>query len=265
MGLVLLIGLVTGGLSNVTSGGAGLVTVFVLSNYGGLATQGAVGTVVCSSVVFVGIGAAEFYRRDFVDRRLSVTVGLSGVVGAIASAEVALEVQSALLKEALGLFTLFLAAYGGYDLIRRRRRRTNQQSADTFPSVEMSRWRGLDAGALFVQILFGLATGVATGLFGVGGGALTLAAFLYLFNLPIETVLGTSLFVSLLRYGAAALPYFAAGYVNLTFFAALAASGAVGAVIGARIITGRRNATNDFWIRLLIVALFLFIGVEFLR
>jgi uncharacterized membrane protein YfcA len=264
--LVLAIGFVTGGLSNITSGGAGLVTVFVLSKYAGVTPQESIGTVVAASVVFVSMGAAEFYRKDAVDRQLAITVGISGVVGAYASAVVALAIKGDTLKSALGIFTLFLAAYGAYDLLRRRRKGEDKSASEEFPSVDFiewsGRWRGWRPGAVAVQVLFGFATGVATGLFGVGGGAITLAAFLFLFSLPVRIVLGTSLVVSALRYAAASYPYVSSGSVSLIFFVVLAVSGAAGSIAGARILTGRK--TNDTYLRLLLLALFLFIGVEFL-
>lgn len=264
--LVLAIGFVTGGLSNVTSGGAGLVTVFVLSKYAGVSPQASIGTVVAASVVFVSMGAVEFYRKDAVDRQLAITVGISGVLGAYAAAVVALAIQGNILRSALGIFTLFLAAYGAYDLLRRRRKKENKPVEEEFPGVDFDewsgKWRGWKTGAVAVQLVFGFATGVATGLFGVGGGAITLAAFLFLFALPVKTVLGTSLVVSALRYAAASYPYVSAGSVNFIFFVVLAASGAAGSIVGAKILTGRR--TNDAYLRLLLLALFLFIGIEFL-
>ncbi len=82
IGAVFVLGLVTGALSNVTSGGAGVFTVFVLAEYSNLPIQKAVGTVLAASTVFVLVSAIAFYQRKEVDGQLSITLGLAGVAGA---------------------------------------------------------------------------------------------------------------------------------------------------------------------------------------
>jgi len=84
--VVLALGVLTGGLSNVTSGGAGVFTIYFLTAYVGLAIQDSTGTVLAASTIIVLIGAISFYRKGGVDVQLALTVGVSGVVGAFAAA-----------------------------------------------------------------------------------------------------------------------------------------------------------------------------------
>ena len=93
-GGVFVLGLVTGALSNVTSGGAGVFTIFVLTGYGNMSIQEAVGTVLAASSVFVLVGAITFYRQKEVDGQLSVTIGLAGVGGAFFAAKLASSLES---------------------------------------------------------------------------------------------------------------------------------------------------------------------------
>jgi uncharacterized membrane protein YfcA len=224
------------------------------------------------------IGAIAFYRKKQVDGQLSLTVGLSGVLGAFAAARFATSVESLLLERAFGAFTLFIAAYTAFQFIRSTRKRLVKKSHSTLPngqsidqSIEQgqaqfnnntSRWRGRDPLAVTVQVASGIALGVASGLFGVGGGGLTMAALLLVFKLKTKLMIGTSLLSSFFRYAGGSLGYLTAGSVNPLTFLILTIGGGIGSIVGARFIMSRR--TKDSYIQLILVVLFIFISYEFL-
>jgi uncharacterized membrane protein YfcA len=87
-------------------------------------------------------------------------------------------------------------------------------------------------------ILIGLAAGVLSGLFGIGGGVLIVPALVYLANLPIKTATGTSLGALLLPVGLlGAIVYYRDGNLDARASLLVALGLFVGAFFGAQLTT----------------------------
>ena len=279
---IFILGVLTGGLSNVTSGGAGVLTIYVLVNYASQGLQSSTGTVLAASAVFVLIGVITFFRRGQVDLQLGLTVGLSGVVGAFLAARWASTIESASLEHVFGAFTLALAFFTSYlfisDWRKKKKLNGNAQAGTKITTAggvqipinqlqmqpQISRFSGTSPLALSVQIIKGILIGIATGLFGVGLASLSVVLFLLLFKLDTKMVLGTSLFASFFRYAGGSLGYLSTGMINPFWFAILVVGGAIGSVIGARMVLGTGLASKDILIKMAQVAILLFISYEFL-
>src|SRR5713101_1652414 len=84
--------------------------------------------------------------------------------------------------------------------------------------------------------VLGVAAGVVSGLFGVGGAILVVPGLVLLAKLPQHTANGTSLAALLLPVGLlGALEYYRRGQVNIPYAAILAGGLLVGAFLGARL------------------------------
>ena len=84
--------------------------------------------------------------------------------------------------------------------------------------------------------LLGLAAGVLSGLFGVGGGIVIVPALVLLLKLDQHTATGTSLAALLLPVGLlGVLEYHKRGQINVAFAALLAGGLLVGALFGAKL------------------------------
>lgn len=69
----------------------------------------------------------------------------------------------------------------------------------------------------FIFLLIGLAAGVLSGLFGIGGGVVIVPALLFLVRMPVQTATGTSLAALLLPVGAlGAWAYYRMGHLDLS-------------------------------------------------
>ena len=243
-----MLGVITGGLSNVTSGGAGVLTIYVLVNFASIELQSATGTVLAASAVFVLIGVITFYRRGQVDTRLGITVGLSGVIGAFFAARWASTIDSSSLQHIFGGFTLALAFFTSYLFLSDWRKTKAIKEGRAVPKIAqttdvsasgqfqmqrpISRYSGTTPLALSVQILKGVLIGVATGLFGVGLAELECCSFPTLFKLDTKMVLGTSLFASFFRYVGGSLGYISTGSIDWFWFIVLMVGGGIGSIIG---------------------------------
>ncbi|MHB8567541.1 MAG: sulfite exporter TauE/SafE family protein [Nitrososphaerales archaeon] len=279
--VIFVLGVVTGGLSNVTSGGAGLFTIYLLTDYGGLVIQKSTGTVLAASTVIVMIGALSFQRKKQVNTFLAITVGLSGVAGAFFAAEWASSINPSSLERYFGIFTLALAFYTSYRFIsewREQKKISNDHSGGEIVadsenvSINASkqeyalkpRFAGKDPLSLAIQVTTGALIGVATGLFGVGLASLSIVLFMLLFRLDMKTVLGTSLFASFFRYLGGSAGYLATAQIDLFYFVILVVGGALGSIIGARMVLGGGRASKDSFVKLIIVGMLLFISYEYL-
>jgi uncharacterized membrane protein YfcA len=98
-----------------------------------------------------------------------------------------------------------------------------------------------------IYLLVGLAAGVLSGLFGIGGGILIVPALLLVGRMAPATATGTSLGALLLPVGAlGAWQYYKNGHVDVRASALIALGLLVGAFFGARVaqeldpVLGRR-------------------------
>jgi len=83
-------------------------------------------------------------------------------------------------------------------------------------------------------LLIGLFSGIAAGLFGIGGGVLIVPALVYLAGFSQHTAVGTSLAILLPPVGlAAVLQYYRYGQVNLKAAMIVAAALFVGGLLGS--------------------------------
>ncbi|MGH9673153.1 MAG: sulfite exporter TauE/SafE family protein [Bryobacteraceae bacterium] len=87
-------------------------------------------------------------------------------------------------------------------------------------------------------LALGLAAGVLSGMFGIGGGLVIVPALIILFSMKELEALGTSLAALVPPVGLlGAIEYYRGGHVHLRHAAIIAAGLFLGAWFGARIIT----------------------------
>ncbi|MEO7363467.1 MAG: sulfite exporter TauE/SafE family protein [Gemmatimonadaceae bacterium] len=87
-----------------------------------------------------------------------------------------------------------------------------------------------------VLLIIGIAAGVLSGLFGIGGGIIIVPALMYGAKMDTQRAVGTSLGALLLPVGVlGAFAYYKTGHVDVRASLLLAAGLAVGAFFGAQI------------------------------
>jgi len=89
---------------------------------------------------------------------------------------------------------------------------------------------------ILIFLCIGLAAGVLSGMFGIGGGILIIPALVFLVNFPTRTALGTSLGALLLPVGLlGAYAYWEKGELNVQASMLIAAGLFLGAWGGAKL------------------------------
>lgn len=164
---------------------------------------------------------------------VSVLAG-AGVVGAFLGSLIGKMVDGQRLLTMFALLMLVVAV-----LMRRRRDHAGDQH------VRLSK-----ANAPVLAGL-GLATGVLSGFFGIGGGFLIVPALVFATDMPLVYAVSSSL-VAVLAFGlTTATSYAFSGLVNWPLTAIFIAGGLVGGFAGARsvhLLAGRRALLNDVFV-----------------
>ena len=114
-----------------------------------------------------------------------------------------------------------------------------------------------------IYLAIGLAAGVLSGLFGIGGGILIVPALLLVGRMQPATATGTSLGALLLPVGAlGAWQYYKNGHVDVRASALIALGLLVGAYFGARVAQGLDPALarRAFAVFLAVVSVKIWIG-----
>lgn len=85
-------------------------------------------------------------------------------------------------------------------------------------------------------LLGGLATGLLSGFFGIGGGVILVPLMVVVLHIPLRVTAGTSLAVFILPAVRGALAHWHLGHVDMSLWLPLVVAGIVGSQVGARCV-----------------------------
>lgn len=229
-----LIGLVLG----VLGGGGAILAVPGLVYLLGVDAHAAIAASLAVVAVGAATGLAAHARGGRVCWGTALQLGVTGVVGSWAGAQLGALIPGEKLLALLGAFMLLAAG-----LMLRR------------PTVDAAQART----PRWLAPLLGLGVGLLTGVFGVGGGFLIVPALTLGLGLPMRLAVGTSLAVIAMNALAGLAGYLGGGVVNwpLTLLVSLGAVG--GALAGSRLagVAPERQLRAGFAAMVAGVALFL--------
>lgn len=178
------------------AGGAGTMLA-LLSLVFGLSIHEAVGTSLAAMFFVTVSGAVSHYRETNVAFRAGLIVGITGMVGAVAGAELGQVVSGEVLEPLAGFALWFLA------LLMWIRTRIRHHPNELLPGEDALGTPARRIGAA----LLGLSGGTASAFFGVGMAPFLQLGLLVILGLPLRVTVGTTMmaliFISL--SGSAAL------------------------------------------------------------
>ena len=199
------------------------------------------------SLLIVGatalISSLDQARDGRVRWRVAVGFGLGGAAGALGGTALN---RLASPSSILFAFALVMLA-AAYAMLRRH----GQEEAAELDA---------DRRRLSLRVVpTGLAVGLLTGFFGVGGGFVIVPALVLLLGLPMPVAVGTSLLVIALTSASALAAHLASGTIDWAVAAAFTAAAVVGALAGSRLGSRLSSAwlTQLFAGLIVVVALFL--------
>jgi uncharacterized protein len=235
------IGLVSGILSGLFGVGGGIVMTPGVQVLLGAPAIVALATPLPAIFPTALAGAATYARRGEVDTRAAAWLAGPGLAGAAIGAWATEWVETSLLL----LVTAALLAWQAARILRRRRGEPNaDRTADVPPLVLAS---------------IGVATGVISGLLGVGGGIVIVPVLAGWLGMPLKRTLGTSLLAIAALVVPGTIVHLALGHIDVGIFAALTIGAVPGARIGAGIALGARERT----LRLVVGGFLLVLAVSY--
>lgn len=215
-------GVLIGILLGLVGGGGSILTVPILVYIVGLSPHDATAT----SLVIVGATALSsvlpHMQEGRVQWRTALLFGAAGIAGAFFGAWVNRQVSGSVMLLLFGVLMLVVAA------------RMALGSSAALTTAQRS------SPHVLVIPLAGLAVGVLTGFFGVGGGFVIVPALVLWLGLPMRVAVGTSLVIIAINSLAGAVAHRDDGEFNWMVALFFIAGGLLGGQLGARAV-GRVN------------------------
>lgn len=213
--LLVVTGLVGGLLSGVFGVGGGILMVPLLSLWVGLDQRRAVATSLAAIVLSSTTGSISYLLRGAIDVPAALAIAAGSVVGAMLGTALLRRLPIAVLRWA------FLALLVGVAV-----RLLFPVPAHAGP-VPLTFW------SLAGMVVLGLAVGVASGLFGIGGGVLIVPSLVLLFGVGELIAKGTSLLVMIPTGVVGTARNLRAGLVDMADVLAVGLPAVVAAVAGS--------------------------------
>jgi uncharacterized membrane protein YfcA len=240
LGLIV-IGAVAGVFSGMFGIGGGVVIVPALVIFLGFTEIQAISTSLGALLLPVGFFAILAYRRKgYLHLRaagwLSFGLVLTTAIGSAGALQLD-AIDPDLLKRVYGVFLLYI----GWRFIAPRQLYAQWRGQevniidDTTTNPDITWWQ---------PFLVGLVAGIASGMFGIGGGAIIVPALTTYFKFDQKLAVGTSLTALLLPVGLpGAIVYWNSGTLNILVAALVAVGLDIGSRFGAKIALGLSSTT----------------------
>lgn len=247
--LALLFGALIGVLLGLLGGGGSILAVPALVYAVGLDMEQAIPVSLIVIGVASAVGALPKIRVGHVQWRLAAVFGAAGIPATFAGAAIGSHLpQSALL---LGFAAVMVLA--GIRMLRDDA--PTGTACDTDGGID---WRRCAPRS----IPAGLAVGLLTGLFGVGGGFLIIPALVLMLGVDMPIAVGTSLLIITANSAAGVVSHLHGLHINWAIAAAFASTATVAALIAGHLGTRLNTDRLQRWFALLVFAVAAFVVVD---
>lgn len=197
--ILLIIGSLAGLMSGMFGIGGGAIIVPLLMVFMGFEQTAANGTSLAALLLPVGLfGAIEYYRSGKLKIYPALAVALGLAIATWFGASLALNVPRELLK---GMYGIFLIYYAWRYLAPRKWYKEWRGIEEEAPVSENKEVDSSSPRTLLLSFGVGLIAGVASGLFGIGGGVVIVPFTMTLLGFDQKLATGTSLGALLLPVG----------------------------------------------------------------
>lgn len=254
--ILAIVGLGAGVLGGWIGTGGCSVMLPILHFWLGFPAPIAVGTTLFAVIFTAVSGGYGHFKQKNLDKRVSIWVGASGIIGVIFGSWLFtfLSSKSVLLGLLIGLVFLwpsFRMIWEGIRGLKQTISPANASASTQNQSID---------GKPFNLSAFGLIVGTLTGLVGLGGGYALVPGFIYLFGAPVYITMGTSLAVMVPMAAVGGVIKLIQGFVAIGASFVLASGTIVGAQIGAATIKKFKPNT----LKLIFGIYFLYVAIKFI-
>ncbi len=207
----------------------------------------AIGTTITAVIITATSGAIGHIKIGNVDYGTAKVIAISGAIGAFIGSLIFILLAGniSILSLILGLAFLYVAIRMVYEGLRRS---IGAKDGKEIP------------GSSTKKGVLGFLIGILTGILGLGGGYALVPSFIYLLGSPVKIAVGTSLasFISMALVSGAFKLF--QGYVDIIAALLLGVGTAIGAQIGARLVT----KVPAWMIKILFGLVFFYVSLKFI-
>ncbi len=238
--LLPIIGFFVGVLAALIGVGGGIFIVPLLTLVYGFSPSMAVGTSLSAIILTAFAATINYSTQKRICYRIGLLMTIATMPGAIVGAFLTSIIPSQMLGIFFGVF-LLLVAYQTLTktgLLRRNQIQTNKEELKDNNIQEVLNKRQVIIGVPLVFL-----GGVASGLFGVGGGIIMVPILLFFFKIPIHFAAATSMFVMIFTSLSGVGQHFVLGNIDLVVALLIGVGSIIGAQVGAQLgkkISGRK-------------------------
>jgi uncharacterized membrane protein YfcA len=238
----ILCGAIAGVLGGYLGLGGGIVIVPFLTLIMGLDIKTAVPVSMAAIVVNSLASSSEYLKKDLVDLRLVVLLGICMIVGTAVGSSLLSIIPSDQIK----LLFCVVLVYTGISLLKKN------TSSD--PSVTSD---GYNRRLISVGILTGLG-GIVAGLVGVGGGVIIIPLMFLVLGVPLSIARGTSSFIVGFAGATSVAVYLTNGLVSL----AVVSPVMLGTILGGRLGGSLGALAKPKVVRIAFFVLLLYVAIR---
>lgn len=220
-----LVGFLVGILASITGSGGSFFFLPVLVLVFHVPAQMAVATSLAASLPVCLIGFYGYYRKKHIEVSTGLIFSAGGIAGAFAGVGLTTVLTPVQLKTSFGIYSIMIAIIMMAETWKKKKA---QIAGSVMPSVTTA--QRITRGSFF-----GFMAGVIAGTFGTSGAAPAQAG-LFSLNLPLKTVVGTTMMVVLSNALFAISGHFLMGEIDLTLVWFLTAGSILGSFTGTTIL-----------------------------
>jgi len=230
--LLPILGLLIGILASLTGVGGGAIIVPILSLIYAFTPANAVGTSL-AAIVFTAVAATvTYWRQKRIFFRTGVLVSFATAPGAVIGAYLTGVVSSTVLGIAFSVFLIIVAIKILTEILPRRRGKSKIDAEIQDSENDLFNYK---RGRLYLAFALGFASGVISGLLGVGGGIVLVPLLIFVLKLDMHVAVATTMFTMIFTALAGVAQHFVLGNVNFEFALMLGVGSILGTQIGAYI------------------------------
>ncbi len=251
--LLPILGFFIGVIAAMTGVGGGIFIVPLLTLVYSFSPSMAVGTSLATIVLTAFAATLNYSRQKRIYYKIGLLLVIATAPGAVVGAYLTSIIPSQLLGFFFGAFLLFVA----YRLLLKTGILKINQTQNKKEQIGIINGTSINKRQAIVGTPLIFLGGVASGLFGVGGGIIIVPILIFFFKIPIHYAVATSMFAMIFTSLSGVSQHFILGNIDWTFALLIGIGSAIGAQIGAQLskkISGR-NLQIIFSIFLLFVAL----------
>jgi uncharacterized membrane protein YfcA len=245
-----LFGFVIGLLVSMFGGGGGGLYVPLLTLLFNVPIQVAIATSLASIIPTTLFGAYAHHKQGNVNIPIGLTFGVTGIIGTLMGVYFSTLIPSLILRKLFGILAILFV----FPVLFRKRKEENKHVDNPYDL------NILNLKKVYIGSIFGLLSGIMSGLFGVSGGA-PVATGLYILGFPANIVIGTSVFVLFFNAVSGLFGHLAVGHINFILIILLGGSAAIGALIGPRLLKRIKADVLDKWFKIIFTILLTLMGL----